>query len=49
MINMVIALSNEFHDKLILILQGRADLTDVYALQYSGGFLVPEAAGVITV
>lgn len=41
MVNMVIALSNEFHNKLILILQGRADLTDLYALQYSGGFSSP--------
>lgn len=46
---MEIAPSNELDDKSILTLRCGADLTDLYACQYSGGFPAPEAAGVITV
>lgn len=49
MVNIVIALSNEFHDKLILILQLRADLADLYAHWLLEDFLVPEGAAVTTV
>lgn len=38
---MVIALSNGFCDKLVLILQFRADLLDLYALGHSAGFSSP--------
>lgn len=46
---MVLALSNGFRDKLILIIQFRADSHDLYTSHILEDFPVPEDAGVATV